>query len=126
MLVVVGLLTVVAFPLFVVSLATRSGGRHLALVTALLLGSLVLAGLALASPRFGNRLSATEGYWPIAGGILLSLGLEIALPIVLSAVTIHLVSGRRAGRTPVVSAAIGTALVGWIVGTVVWFTVAWR
>jgi hypothetical protein len=122
--VLLGLLTVVLFPLLATSVARRS--RDLARVTALLLAALSLSALALASPLFGNRLSATEGYWPIAGGILVGIGLLIAMPMVLSAAAIHLARGAGASHRAVIGAGIGVALVGWIVGTVAWIAVAWH
>jgi hypothetical protein len=122
--VLLGLLTVLVFPLLATSVAR--GGRDLARVTTLLLAALFLSALALASPRFGNRLAATEGYWPIAGGILVGIGLLIGMPMVLSATAIHLARGAGASRRVVVGAGIGVALVGWIVGTVGWIAVAWR
>lgn len=117
-------LLLAGFPAIATRVSTRRGGRALAGWTSAVLGMILLAGLALASPRFGNRLADTNGYGSIAAQILLMLGLSIAIPVVLSAGAIHLAT--RAGLRPslIFTAGLGVALCGWGLGILLMFGVS--
>ncbi|MGE0158741.1 MAG: hypothetical protein AB7T31_04965 [Gemmatimonadales bacterium] len=94
-------------------------------IVATVLGLGVVLSLALASPRLGNRLSATEGYWPIAGNILLTYAVTIALPFLLAAGAVHLARRAESSRIVVLGAGVVAALVGWTVGVFLMFAVVW-
>lgn len=115
------LLLLCGFPALATRVSTKRGGRALAAWTSGVLGLLVVAGLVLASPRFGNRLADTYGYGYIAAQILRMLGLSLAMPVVLSAGVIHLAT--RAGLRPILIffAGLATVVCGWGLGILLLF-----
>jgi hypothetical protein len=122
LLALLGLLTI----LFMAGSTTkRAGGPSLARVIVMLLGMLCIMSLALASPRFGNRLTSIEGYWPIAGRIFLMLALTIAMPLVLSATAVRAASRAGSGRILALGAGLVAAIGGWVLGMICMFAIVW-
>lgn len=119
------LICVVGFPALAARVARRGGPGALVRLTTAVLGLVALCGLALASPRFGNRLAATQGYGITAARVLLVLGLAIAFPVVVSATVVHLAG--RAGRSPatVYGASVASAVCAWVLGVLLLFAIAW-
>ena len=122
LLALLGLLTL----LFMAASTTkRAGGPSLARVTMIALGMMGLMSLALASPRFGNQLTSSEGYWPIAGRICLMLALTIALPLVRSAAAVHAPSRAGSGWILTLGAGLVAAIGGWVLGMICMFAIVW-
>ena len=107
--------------------AWRSGGvRRLGVVTSIALIVLVTGALAAASPWFGNRLAGIDGFSRTAFRTLLLFGLTAGLPLVGAA----LIAGGvgTVVTRPLASyiAAMVTALVLWVVGTLLAVSVFFR
>jgi len=84
---------------------------------------LILAGVALAAPRFGNRLADSEGYGPVASRVLLLIGLTGAFPIIGSGLFVGL-AGKRLHQSPALfGGAVAIAAAAWLAGTFLSFYV---
>ncbi|HEU4689529.1 MAG TPA: hypothetical protein VFS23_14245 [Vicinamibacterales bacterium] len=125
MLSLLALLGLLAILVTAASTSQQTGGRSLGRVTLILFGIVGLMSLTLASPRFGNRLAATEGYWPVAGRIFLMLALTIGTPLLLSATAVR--ATMRAGSNWMLAIAAGVvaAIGGWVLGIITMFAIAW-
>jgi hypothetical protein len=125
MLTLLALLGLAAILLTAVSATRRPGGRLVARGTLVVFCLVGLMSLILASPRFGNRLAATEGYWSIAGRIFLMLGLTIGMPLVLAAAAVQATMRAGSNRMLVIAAGLVAAICGWALGTVIMFAIVW-
>ena len=125
MLSLLALLGLLAILVTSASTSQQTGGRSLGRVTLILFGIVGLMSLTLASPRFGNRLAATEGYLPVAGRMFLLLALTIGMPLVLSATAVR--ATMRAGSNWMLAIAAGVvaAIGGWVLGIITMFAIAW-
>ena len=119
----------VAFFIFLLALfpgvlvwAWQSGKeRRLFAATGALLLLLVAISFALASPRFGNRLTDSYGYMHITTNILMLLGLTAALPLVSAAFFISL-AGKFVSRASFLyMMSIAVAAIMWIAGLLLSF-----
>jgi hypothetical protein len=76
---------------------------------------LAVLALGMASPRFGNRLSESEGYWTVATRILGLFALTGALPILCSVAFIS-VAGGKLHRALVFAIAAVISIAAWFIG----------
>jgi hypothetical protein len=109
---------VLLFPIGAVWAWHRVGKLGLALLTVIAVSTLVVLALIAASEGGGNRLVQTRGYTYTATRTLLFAGLALILPLVASAISVW-VSGPRVRPSFAYPIAVGTALIGTAVGTVV-------
>jgi hypothetical protein len=101
------------------------GGHRLAVLVALTAALIGLVSLALASPRFGNRLAESEGYWRIAGRTFVLLSLTAGMPLGLTAAAVQ--AARRATSSRIVLAGVGVcaAIGGLALGIICMFAIWW-
>ena len=125
MLSLLALLGFVGFLLVATPVVRRGRAFSPARVALVPFGLLCHTSLILASPRFGNRLAATEGYWPMAGPIFLKLALTIGTPLELSAAAVRATMRAGCNWMLVIAAGVVAAICGWFLGIFTMFAIVW-
>jgi hypothetical protein len=116
---------ILLFPALAIQ-AWRGDGVRLGAVAVGALAVIVVAAMVAASARFGNALSAQQGYGHTLLRILPVFGLTLGLPVLSATATIAVLGRRTSRRWLVYVAGIAAAMVAWVAGAIglIWFMAA--
>ena len=117
--IVMRMAVIFVFPLVAVWTWRAGGAARLWRVVGLAVGFIFLLGAFVASAIGGNALTPTYGYAHIAPRVLLLHALTMALPVVASALAVHLLAARWASRFALSAVGVLAAALGWLVGVLV-------
>jgi hypothetical protein len=110
-------LVVLGFPALAVW-ATRTGGsRRLWTAVGGVMAGLAILGLALASAKFGNRLSDHQGYAKTAVLILVMVAIDLGIPILAGALSVSRAQGGIRSNVLVYLIGVGATLLTLLVVT---------